>query len=165
MEIFDTSIVNSKKFFNKTNYGNTITYAKSYGMLPYYKYLDLEMYSDENRFQPIAQIYTAVSNHQLYIIDFISIHENCGNGKQLLKNLVKCIKIIDPFYRINTINGFFSNVDFERWDKLIHIYSSVEPSLKFTLQCNCTIKNFLINMEKYKEEDIKFNIDLHENFP
>lgn len=115
----------------------------------------------------VAYIYADFCDNHVYIVDCRSKLENLGIGKEMFNILFQCIFVVNKTYPITKICGFLSPKDFDHWDKLIYFYGSLNEyiisnsklpiRLDFRLR-KYTISDLLLNMTKYRNENIYFDI-------
>lgn len=169
--MFDISKLINVEFYDKT-FSETITLLN---LQEQYSHTNLDLYMYNNNLSAkryssiIAKMFTKIANNKIEIIDFLSKYEEQGNGKVLLMNLLKCIIIINSDYPIKTIWGWISPQDFNHWDKLLHIYSSLNKyayefnipiTVKFRLKDNIAIEYFLTHKNLYESIGIYFYCDI-----
>lgn len=170
MSIFDISILNNISFHNQFSCGD-VTVFGSLIDYPNKVAFDLYAYKGNLTQKPLARniavIYTEIKDNFIYIIDSFSQTEDSKNGRKMFYDLLKCIILVNKVYHISKIWGFLSPYDFNHWDKLLHFYSNFDKyvssqndipvKLNFKLR-KYTIQEFISNMDKYKYENIYFDI-------
>lgn len=83
---------------------------------------ELRLYSKNTM---IIRMSTQLFKEHIHIVDFVTEYPNLGYGKKMLSLFSD--NIIKLFPNIQFISGELSYVDYERWEKLIYLYTNYLP--------------------------------------